>query len=103
MVSPAVCASHGSGYQDVANVTAPSDDEVDQVSVFGLGMHSGCFMDLWLFEERIHNGQLSSKHTVSRSPLDRKTKMTAGFPTIKKQKFIQTFLVVEDSFWVKRN
>ena len=66
VVSPAVCASHSPGYQDVADVTAPCDDEVDQVPVFGLGMHSCCFMDLWLFEECIRNGQLLFRHKVSR-------------------------------------
>ena len=58
MVSPAVCTSHGPGYKDVTDVMAPCDDKVNQVPVFGSGMHSGGFVDLWLFVERIHNGQL---------------------------------------------
>ena len=41
VVSPAVCASHGPGYEDVADVTALCDDKVGEVSVFGMEMHPG--------------------------------------------------------------
>ena len=36
-VCPAVCASHGPGYQNVADITVPCDNEVNQVPMFESG------------------------------------------------------------------
>ena len=57
MISGALCPTHGSSNLHFIQVTAPDNDVVNEVSVFGPGMHPRSFVHIMEFEECVYDGK----------------------------------------------
>ena len=58
MISVTFCAGHHSGVQDVLEVSLAHYDMVDEVPMFGPGMHPGCLQAVFLLEDGVCDGEL---------------------------------------------
>ena len=57
MISGALCPTHGSSNLHFIQVTAPDNDVVDEVPVFGPGMHPGSHVHVTELKEGVCDGK----------------------------------------------
>ena len=58
MISGALCPTHGSSNLYIIQVTAPDNDVVNDVPVFGLGMHPRSLVHVTELEESVCDGNI---------------------------------------------
>ena len=71
MISRALCPTHGSSNLHLIQVTAPDNDVVNEVPVFGPGMHPKSLVHVTEFEESVCDGK--TKFRVEREQLETAT------------------------------
>ena len=58
MISGAFCPTHGSSNLHFIKVTAPNNDVVNEVPVFGPGMHPRSLVHVTVLEESVCDGKI---------------------------------------------
>ena len=70
MVCVTLCAGHHSGMQDISKVSLAHYDVINEVPVFGLRMHLGCFQSVLSLEYGVCDASCCSvQNSSSKRPL----------------------------------